>query len=60
MGDSKIKVINFCGEPILKDKAVRDDTEWEVWTYDYSHSLYFIVSFFAGKVVKIESELKYP
>jgi hypothetical protein len=58
VGDPKITVVKLCGEPVLKDEAYWDKKKWDIWTYDYSHNLYFIITFEAGKIIKIESERK--
>ncbi len=56
MGDPKIKVINFCGEPVLKDEAYWNDKKWDIWTYEYASNLYMVVSFAAGEVIKVEGK----
>ena len=54
VGDAKIKVINLCGEPLLKEEVDWDEKKWETWTYDYSYTQYVIISFLFSKVKKME------
>ena len=58
MGESKIKVINLCGEPLLKDVADWNDKKWDVWTYDSTSDLYFLVYLSASEVIRIETKRK--
>ena len=58
MGDPKISVVKLCGEPELKDVEYWYKKQRGIWTYDYSHDLYIIVTFEASKVIKIEGVMK--
>ena len=65
VGDLKIKVLDKCGEPILKEKIELGSTRHrksdnnyryiEQWTYTFHYGYYDVLTFKGGKLVKIES-----
>lgn len=65
VGDLKVKVLDRCGEPILKEKIElntsrhrRDNNKYryvELWTYEFHYGYYDVLTFKGGKLFKIES-----
>jgi hypothetical protein len=65
VGDLKIKVLDRCGEPILKEKIELNSSRhrkkdgnyryMEQWTYEFHYGYYDVLTFKGGKLIKIES-----
>jgi hypothetical protein len=65
VGDLKIKVLDRCGEPILKEKIELNSSRRrrsndnyryvEQWTYEFHYGYYDVLTFKGGKLIKIES-----